>query len=91
MIRGSLPQTRVVLADEMRAQVGFHADARRPLLEDIPETQALDLPSEGDLSVSAEPNDSLPMSTPITVSGAVAVSAFGFMLLLLFAASSLQG
>jgi len=31
------------------------------------------------------------MSTPITVSGAVAVSAFGFMLLLLFAASSLQG
>src|SRR4029077_922549 len=45
-------------ADEMRAQTSFHADdARRQLLERVRETQSLDLPSEGNLPVDAEPDD----------------------------------
>ena len=54
------PQRAQVPADEVRAQVSFHADdARRQLLECVFETQSLDLAAEGDLPVNARLLDEL--------------------------------
>jgi hypothetical protein len=53
-----VPQRAQRPADKMGAQAGFHADdARRQLLEDISETQAPDLPSEGDLPIGAQSDE----------------------------------
>src|SRR5260221_10616765 len=58
MIRGSCPNPRSTLLTKMRAQAGFHAnDARRQLLERVFETQAPDLPAEGDLPIDRQSYD----------------------------------
>ena len=53
-----VPQRAQHPADKMRAQASFHADdARRQLFEDVAETQSLDPPSEGNLSVGSDADE----------------------------------